>query len=370
MQSRDDDSPQGAHASKPRRLSRSQLESMSRDTIIELYFESDEYIRHLESSMSNKISNEERQQLKNRILDLNRRENLLVLKMAMKEQQIRDIECEIDTLKRRLIPQNSAQLRATLVDPSVHILFLKMKKELEESKKKLEETQNEISSYKFTPDSHTGKRLLSKCRQLHQENEDLRESVSSGKIAKLEGDLALHRSFAKDMKNSQTQQDAMLVELDSELENMQGIVCSLQKQLKESNKAIADLRGEPAPSGGQDDDEISTMEIDTPSTSRGHQYWSNSRVSGGPSALKISTPNIPSAEEKATTEDDSPEEVAAEIPAAEISKATGSEDPTNSSKPQEIDEAIKEGENNISSGEEPSDQEKGTDQSNENDAEN
>lgn len=43
---------------------------MGRDTIIELYFESDEYIRHLESSMSNKISNEERQQLKNRILDV------------------------------------------------------------------------------------------------------------------------------------------------------------------------------------------------------------------------------------------------------------------------------------------------------------
>lgn len=170
--------------------------------------------------------------------------------------------------------------------------------------------------------SHTGKRLLSKCRQLHQENEDLRKSVSSGKIAKLEGDLALHRSFAKDMKNSQTQQDAMLVQLDNEvpihtttsdghvstvtiykntsflqLENMQSVLCNLQKELKGANKMIADLRGEPAPSGSQDDDEGSAMEIDTPSTSRGHQSWSSSRMTCSSPPLKISGSNIPSTDE-------------------------------------------------------------------------
>lgn len=39
-----------------------------------------------------------------------------------------------------------------LLDPAVNLVFLRMKKEMEESKEKLEQTQNELSAWKFTPD--------------------------------------------------------------------------------------------------------------------------------------------------------------------------------------------------------------------------
>jgi len=41
---------------------------------------------------------------------------------------------------------------------------------------------------------------MAQCRQLYQENEELGKKVASGKVAKLEGDLALYRSFAQEMK--------------------------------------------------------------------------------------------------------------------------------------------------------------------------
>lgn len=94
--------------------------------------------------------------------------------------------------------------RPTLLDPAVNVLILRLKQELTSTKARLEETQNELSAWKFTPDSNTGKKLMAKCRLLHQENEDLGRMTSSGRIAKLEGDLALQKSFSEEVKKSQS----------------------------------------------------------------------------------------------------------------------------------------------------------------------
>lgn len=52
--------------------------------------------------------------------------------------------------------------------------------------------------------SNTGKRLMAKCRLLYQENEELGKVISSGRIAKLEGELALQKSFSDEIKKSQS----------------------------------------------------------------------------------------------------------------------------------------------------------------------
>lgn len=49
----------------------------------------------------------------------------------------------------------------------------------------------------------TGKRLMAKCRMLLQENEELGKAISSGRTAKLEGEVALEKKFVEEMKGSQ-----------------------------------------------------------------------------------------------------------------------------------------------------------------------
>lgn len=49
----------------------------------------------------------------------------------------------------------------------------------------------------------TGKQLMAKCRQLHQENEELGKMISSGKIAKLESGLAIHKDYSNKLTTSQ-----------------------------------------------------------------------------------------------------------------------------------------------------------------------
>ena len=49
----------------------------------------------------------------------------------------------------------------------------------------------------------TGKRLMAKCRMLLQENDELGVNISSGRTAKLEGEVALEKKFVEEMKCSQ-----------------------------------------------------------------------------------------------------------------------------------------------------------------------
>lgn len=109
---------------------------------------------------------------------------------------------------------------------------------------RLEETQNELSAWKFTPDSNTGKRLMAKCRLLYQENEELGKMTSSGRLAKLEGELALQKSFSEEVKKSQMELDEFLQDLDEDVEGMQSTIYYLQQELRKSNELVVALQSE------------------------------------------------------------------------------------------------------------------------------
>ena len=62
-------------------------------------------------------------------------------------------ECTAQIQYLKQVQQPSvAQLKSTMVDPAVNLLFLKVKSELEQTKDKLEQAQNELSAWKFMPD--------------------------------------------------------------------------------------------------------------------------------------------------------------------------------------------------------------------------
>lgn len=60
-------------------------------------------------------------------------------------------QTQIQYLKQVQQP-SVAQLRSSMMDPAINLFFLKMKAELEQTKDKLEQAQNELSAWKFTPD--------------------------------------------------------------------------------------------------------------------------------------------------------------------------------------------------------------------------
>uniref|UniRef100_A0A182IVS2 Uncharacterized protein n=1 Tax=Anopheles atroparvus TaxID=41427 RepID=A0A182IVS2_ANOAO len=181
--------------------------------------------------------------LKQQYIESQRRERFLARRLTLKEQEVQDYANQIAELKSAQAP-GPAALRSALLDPAINILFQKLKGELQATKAKLEETQNELSAWKFTPDSNTGKRLMAKCRLLYQENEELGKMTSNGRLAKLENELALQKSYNEEVKKSQLELDDFLQELDEDVEGMQSTIVFLQQELKQTKDVRDELEKE------------------------------------------------------------------------------------------------------------------------------
>lgn len=149
---------------------------------------------------------------------------------------------QLNELKYRKIEPNSST--HILYDPAVNIIFTKLKNELKATKAKLEDTQNELTAWKFTPDSNTGKRLMAKCRLLYQENEELGKVISNGRLAKLESDLALQKNVNDELKRSHSEFEGIIQDFDVDMEGLLSTIINLQQKLKAADEKISKLEKE------------------------------------------------------------------------------------------------------------------------------
>ncbi|GLV45923.1 female lethal d [Carabus blaptoides fortunei] len=133
---------------------------------------------------------------------------------------------------------------STLLDPCVNLIIQLLCKEVHALKSQLKETRNELTAWQFTPDSVNGKRLMARCIKLHKENEELGRIISHGKVAKLEGELALYKSFSEEVKKSQSELDTLVQDIDEDVETMQSTIFSLAEQLEERDARIKKLESE------------------------------------------------------------------------------------------------------------------------------
>ncbi|CAG9564614.1 unnamed protein product [Danaus chrysippus] len=228
-------------------LTSHQIDTATAESLRASWRDQDLYIDHLETlnkqlEGSLEKAKEVEERIKQQYTESQHREKILVRRLAAKEQEIQDYVSQITELKSSHASLNG---RPSLLDPAVNMVILRLKQELTSTKARLEETQNELSAWKFTPDSNTGKKLMAKCRLLHQENEDLGRMTSSGRIAKLEGDLALQKSFSEEVKKSQSELDEFLQELDEDVEGMQSTVLFLQQELRATHSTVNGNRPSP-----------------------------------------------------------------------------------------------------------------------------
>uniref|UniRef100_A0A4W5RKI3 Pre-mRNA-splicing regulator WTAP n=1 Tax=Hucho hucho TaxID=62062 RepID=A0A4W5RKI3_9TELE len=132
------------------RLSESDMKTLTRE---ELCVRTSVFNVRLDNRTTNDVTGlkESEEKLKQQQQEASRRENILVMRLATKEQEMQECTTQIQYLKQVQQP-SAAQLRSSMVDPAINLFFLKMKGELEQTKDKLEQAQNELSAWKFTPD--------------------------------------------------------------------------------------------------------------------------------------------------------------------------------------------------------------------------
>ncbi|XP_029676355.1 pre-mRNA-splicing regulator WTAP-like isoform X1 [Formica exsecta] len=243
--------PSSPHSPRqPRRvkLTQQQLDSLTKDELAAKWHEQDLYVECLETQAAAQEGElaslrESENKYRQQYVEASHREKILVRRLASKEQELQEYINQITEMKATQAP-SAVALRSALLDPAVNILIQKLRQELITTKSKLEDTQNELSAWKFTPDSNTGKRLMAKCRLLYQENEELGRMIASGRIAKLEGELALQKSFSEEVKKSQSELDEFLQDLDEDVEGMQSTIYFLQQELRKARESVTLLQQE------------------------------------------------------------------------------------------------------------------------------
>ncbi|CAN0350550.1 unnamed protein product [Lampetra planeri] len=244
----------GEPPAKRVRLSDDELRGMSREDLFVRWKQQEGYLRTLESKLADLNSSdvtglrESEERLKHQQQESLRRENILVMRLATKEQEMQECATQIASLKQGQL-SSASHLRSCLVDPAVNLLFTKMKSELQQSKDKLQQAHDELSAWKFTPDSQTGKKLMSKCRMLIQENQELGRQLSQGRVAQLEAELALQKKYSQELKSGQDELNDFIIQLDEEVEGMQSTILVLQQQLKEARHKLQQVSA-PAPGTG------------------------------------------------------------------------------------------------------------------------
>uniref|UniRef100_A0A2K6UFT2 Pre-mRNA-splicing regulator WTAP n=1 Tax=Saimiri boliviensis boliviensis TaxID=39432 RepID=A0A2K6UFT2_SAIBB len=123
---------------KKLRLGETDFKVMARDELILRWKQYEAYVQALEGKYTDLNSNdvtglrEFEEKLKQQQQESARRKNILAMRPATKEQEIQEYQ------------QWQTQV--------INLFFLKMKGELEQTEDKLEQAQNELSAWNFTPD--------------------------------------------------------------------------------------------------------------------------------------------------------------------------------------------------------------------------
>ncbi|KAK7838999.1 fkbp12-interacting protein of 37 kda [Quercus suber] len=123
----------------------------------------------------------------------------------------------------------SSLARRLLLDLAIHEEFTRLKNLVEEKEKELKEKQDTISALSFTPQSKTGKMLMA----LQEENEEIGNLASEGKMHELAMQLALQKSQNAELRSQFEGLHKHMEGLTNDVERSNEMALILQEKLEE-----------------------------------------------------------------------------------------------------------------------------------------
>uniref|UniRef100_A0A7N0ZS95 FKBP12-interacting protein of 37 kDa n=1 Tax=Kalanchoe fedtschenkoi TaxID=63787 RepID=A0A7N0ZS95_KALFE len=179
--------------------------------------------------------------LKEQLEKAKKKEAAFIVTFAKREQEIAELKSALRDLRAQLKPP-SMQARKLLLDPAIHEEFTRLKNLVEEKDKKLKELQDNSDALKFSPNSKMGKMLMAKCRTLMEENEEIGNLASEGKIHELTMKLSLQKSQYAELRNQFEGLYKHIDALTNHMEKSNEMVLVLQESLEEKDAEIRRLK--------------------------------------------------------------------------------------------------------------------------------
>lgn len=219
---------------RPPRLSADQLTQISKEELATQWLSLQSYVDSLEARTSELEADAKKLRESDRLksLEILKLKNAVIMKYSIKETtpsptaQTNGVEAT-----SKMAAMATSKMAVTL-DPCASAVVEQLQRELEETRKARDDLQNELQGWKFSPESHMGKRLILKCRKLLQENEELGKLISSDNLAKLEADLAYHKALLTEACENEQNLNSFVSEMDMEMDAMQTTIVQLQEVIR------------------------------------------------------------------------------------------------------------------------------------------
>ncbi|CAL8104243.1 unnamed protein product [Calicophoron daubneyi] len=117
------------------------------------------------------------------------------------------------------------------VDHSVGLVLSRLRRTQNSCNALVTSNQADLQSFTFTQNSQNGKRIMMRFRILEQENEELAKGNRVGRTARLETEIALRRRFVHDLKQSHSDMEYLVEEVEAETEVFGNSLLLLQQRL-------------------------------------------------------------------------------------------------------------------------------------------
>lgn len=181
--------------------------------------------------------------LRDQLEKAKKKEAAFIVTFAKREQEIAELKSAVRDLRAQLKPA-SMQARRLLLDPAIHEEFIRLKNLVEEKDKRVKELQDNIAAVNFTPQSKIGKLLMAKCRTLQEENEEIGNQASEGKMHELGTKLSLLKYENGELRSHFEGLQKNMDGLTNDVERSNELVFMLREKLDEKDEEIQRLKYE------------------------------------------------------------------------------------------------------------------------------
>ncbi|XP_062028077.1 FKBP12-interacting protein of 37 kDa [Rosa rugosa] len=181
--------------------------------------------------------------LKEQLEKAKKKEAAFIVTFAKREQEVAELKSAVRDLRAQLKPP-SLQARKLLLDPAIHEEFTRLKNLVEEKEKRLKQFQEDVAANNFTPTSKMGKQLMAKCKTLQEENEEIGNEASEGKMHELSMKLALQKNQNAELRSQFEALHMHMEGLTNDVERSNEMVVIMQEKLEQKDSEIKRLKDE------------------------------------------------------------------------------------------------------------------------------
>uniref|UniRef100_A0A915BXD0 Uncharacterized protein n=2 Tax=Parascaris univalens TaxID=6257 RepID=A0A915BXD0_PARUN len=178
------------------------------------------------SSHTHGNSSEETSELQEQLQAARRRENLAVLRLAVKEKQLREVMAESEWMQDK--SGESSKAEDSLMDHVIGVVFSAMRSELRNSRKEAKSAKLELRAIKGQPGNAESKKLAAKCKNLEEQLTEAK--ATAHRIARLETLLAYSQKTVDGLRRKQRDMDDVVAEHDEEMSRLQAQLVLLQEE--------------------------------------------------------------------------------------------------------------------------------------------